>query len=72
METIHYHALQFVDSIRNLWSQGQCWMQLRTSAENMENVRQSYSHSPMKSIRTAVRELELPPTTVHKVLRKRL
>ena len=44
----------------------------RTSAENIESVRQAFSHSPMKSIRTAARELALPLTTVHKVLHKRL
>ena len=44
----------------------------RTSAENIECVRQAFSHSPIKSIHTAARELELPPTTVHKVLHKRL
>ena len=44
----------------------------RTSAENIERVRQAFSRSPIKSIRTAARELELPPTTVHKVLHKRL
>ena len=44
----------------------------RISAENIESVRQAFIRSPMKSIRTAARQLELPPTTVHKVLRKRL
>ena len=44
----------------------------RTSAENIERVRQAFSRSPIKSIRTAARELQLPPTTVHKVLHKRL
>ena len=46
--------------------------QPRTSAENIEHVRQAFSRSPIKSIHTAGRELELPPTTVHKVLYKRL
>ena len=45
---------------------------LRTFAENIESVRQSFSPFPMKPIRTAARELELPPTTVHKVQQKRL
>ena len=45
---------------------------LRTFVENIESVRQSFSRFPMKPIRTAARELELPPTTVHKVLQKRL
>ena len=44
----------------------------RTSAENIEHVRQTFSRSPIKSIRTAAREFKLPPTTVHKVLHKRL
>ena len=44
----------------------------RTSAENIERVRQAFSRYPIKSIRTAARELELPPITVHKVLYKRL
>ena len=44
----------------------------RTSAENIERVRQAFSRFPIKSIRIAARELELPPTTVHKVLHKRL
>ena len=46
--------------------------QPRTSAENIECVRQAFSRSPIKSIRTAARKLELPPTTVHKFLHKRL
>ena len=33
----------------------------RTSAENIERVRQAFSRSPVKSIRTAARELELLP-----------
>ena len=44
----------------------------RISAENIKSVRQAFSGSPMKPIRTAARQLELPPTTVHKVLHKRL
>ena len=44
----------------------------RISGENIERVRQAFSRSPMKSIRTAARELQLPPATVHKVLRQRL
>ena len=27
MEKIQHHVLQFVDGTRNLWRQGQCWMQ---------------------------------------------
>ena len=44
----------------------------RTSAKNVERVRQAFSRSPIKSIRTAARVLEIPHTTVHKVLHKRL
>ena len=44
----------------------------RTSEENIERVRQAFQHSPMKSIRTAARQLELPRSTVHKVLHKNL
>ena len=40
----------------------------RTSEENIERVRQAFQRSPMKSIRTAARLLELPRSTVHKVL----
>ena len=46
--------------------------QPRTSAENIESVMQAFSRSPVKSIRTPARELELPLTTVHKVLHTRL
>ena len=45
--------------------------QPKISAENIESVRQAFS-SPIKSIRTAARQLELLPTTVHMVLHKRL
>ena len=44
----------------------------RISAEKIESVRQAFSRSPMKSIHTTARQLELPPTTVHKVLHKKL
>ena len=46
--------------------------QPRTSEENIENVRQAFQCSLMKSIRTAARQLELPCSTVHKVLHKNL
>ena len=46
--------------------------QSRTYAENIESVRQVFRCSPMKSIRNVAKELELPPTTVRKVLHKRL
>ena len=44
----------------------------RTSEENIERLRQPFQRSPMKSIRTAARQLELPRSTVHKVLHKNL
>ena len=77
MEKIHRHVLQFVDGTKNFMETGsvldavRSWRP-RTSAENIERVRQAFSRSPIKSIRTAARELELLPTTVHKVLHKRL
>ena len=39
----------------------------RTSEENIERVRQAFQSSPMKSIRTAARQLELTCSTVHRV-----
>ena len=44
----------------------------RTSEENIKRVRQAFQRSPMKSIRTAARQLKLPRSTVHKVLHKNL
>ena len=44
----------------------------RTSEENIDRVRQAFQCSPIKSIRTAARQLELPRSTVHKVLHKNL
>ena len=44
----------------------------RTSEENIERVRQAFQRFPMKSIRTAARQLELPRSTVHKVIHKKL
>ena len=44
----------------------------RTSEENIERVRQAFQRSPMNSIRTAARQLDLPRATVHKVLHKNL
>ena len=46
--------------------------QPRTSEENIERVRQAFQRSPMKSIHTAARQLELPRSTMHKVLHKNL
>ena len=44
----------------------------KTSEKNIERVRQAFQRSPIKSIRTAARQLELPCSTVHKVLHKNL
>ena len=44
----------------------------RTSEENIERVRQVFQRSPIKSIRTIARQLELSRSTVHKVLHKNL
>ena len=44
----------------------------RTSEKNIERVRQAFQRFPMKSIPTAARQLELPRSTVHKVLYKNL
>ena len=35
--------------------------------ENIERVKQTFQRSPIKSIRTAARQLELPRSTVHRV-----
>lgn len=42
----------------------------RTSEENVERVREAFHQSPKKSVRTASRQLQMPRSTVHKVLRK--
>ena len=42
------------------------------SEENIEHVKQAFQRSPMKSIRTAARQLDLPHATAHKVLHKNL
>lgn len=44
----------------------------RTSEEDTERIRLSFQRSPQKSVRTASRELQIPRSTVHRVLRKRL
>ena len=41
----------------------------RTSEENIERERQAFQRSPMKSIRTAARQLELPRSTLRFFLR---
>ena len=44
----------------------------RIPEKNIERVRQAFHPSPMKSIRTAARQLKLPRSAVHKVLQKNL
>ena len=39
----------------------------RTSEESIKRVRQAFQRSPMKSIRTAARQLELQRSTMHRV-----
>lgn len=43
-----------------------------TSVENVQRVKQAFERSPRQSVRRAARELQLPRSTVHDVLRKRL
>jgi hypothetical protein len=43
-----------------------------TSDETVEHVMEAFQRSPTKSIRTASLELNIPRSTVHKVLHKRL
>lgn len=44
----------------------------RTSEENIESVRVAFTRSPTKSIRRASMQLQIPRSTVHKVLHKNL
>ena len=44
----------------------------RTSEEDIERIHQSFSRSLRKSIRTAFIELQVPKSTIHKVLHKKL
>ena len=44
----------------------------RVSDERVEEVRDAFVRSPSKSIRVASRQLNMPISTVHKVLHKRL
>ena len=58
MEEIHHHILLFAYGIRNLWKQGQCWIQEEVGRprtfETIERVKQALSpFSYMKSICTA-------------------
>ena len=44
----------------------------RTSKENIDHLRHAFAGSPTNSIRTAAIQLELPRSTVYKVLHKNL
>ncbi|KAJ4447016.1 hypothetical protein ANN_09004 [Periplaneta americana] len=44
----------------------------KVSDENVERIREAFQRSPRKSIRQASVQLNIPPTTVHTVLHKRL
>lgn len=44
----------------------------KVSEETVERVRESFTRSPKKSVRKASRELVIPPSTVWKIVRKRL
>lgn len=43
-----------------------------TSEDTIDEIREAFGRSPTKSIRRASRELQIPRSTVHKVLHKRL
>ena len=80
IEETHHHVLKFVYgdvSYKKFMETGTVFDtrrsgRPRTSEENIECVRQAFQCSPMKSIHTAARQLELPHSTVHKVLHKNL
>ncbi|GBM65892.1 hypothetical protein AVEN_23925-1 [Araneus ventricosus] len=44
----------------------------RPCKSDVERVRETFLHSPRRSVRSLARELNMPVSTVHKVLRKRL
>uniref|UniRef100_UPI00358DF386 uncharacterized protein isoform X1 n=2 Tax=Myxine glutinosa TaxID=7769 RepID=UPI00358DF386 len=44
----------------------------RTSEEDIERIRAAFHKSPMKSIRRASNELQIPRSTVHKIVRTQL
>ncbi|KAJ4442648.1 hypothetical protein ANN_04237 [Periplaneta americana] len=44
----------------------------KVSDENVERIREAFQRSPRKSIRQSSVQLNIPPTTVHTVLHKRL
>ena len=45
---------------------------LRTSEEKVNRIRETFQRSPRKSIRAASLQLQIPRSTVHDVLHKRL
>ncbi|GFS66285.1 DUF4817 domain-containing protein [Trichonephila clavipes] len=44
----------------------------RTSEESVERIRETFRRSPTKSVRQAAQELQMPRSTIHDVLHKRL
>ena len=44
----------------------------RTSEESVERIRETFRRSPTKSVRQVSRELQMPRSTIHDVLHKRL
>jgi hypothetical protein len=73
----HYTKVAFVVRKRSLKETGRLLDKQHSgrpsvSDESVENTRNSFIRSPKKSVRKCVRELGLPKTTVHRVLKKRL
>ena len=76
MEKSHLRDLPFEDGVKSLWI---CSVQQRKEAgrsqiseEETESVRVVYTRSPRKSIRQAFTQLQIPRSTIHKVLRRKL
>ena len=44
----------------------------KTADETVERIQEAYAHSPTKSIRMASRQLQVPRSTVHRILHKQL
>ena len=76
MEKIHHHVLQFVDSTKIFGDRVSVRCSEKCANKNIcgkhRSVRLSFNCFPIKSIRSAARELELSLTTQHKILHKRL
>ena len=56
-----------------IWHQGKgCAGRPSVTEETIGRVRETFTRSPMKSVRRASRELKIPEPTVRKILQKRL